>query len=131
MPMTPERLRAITYDARISDANYSHGMAVDTSEAERALAHRNELLDYVDALIAQNTELRDSVIQVTSIVDELTRSRDDARRIAIDSGAFQSHKGTDYDFEEYHPHDGCMKWRDDSWRADPVGPVAWDRQVQQ
>jgi hypothetical protein len=48
-----------------------------------------ELLTYVDALAAQNTELRDSVIQVTSIVDELTRQRDDARRIAIDAGAFQ------------------------------------------
>lgn len=64
-------------------------------------------------------------------VDDLTRQLCDARRIAIDSGAFQTHKGTDYDFEEYDFHDGCMRWRDDSWRADPVGPVAWDKQVQQ
>lgn len=66
--MTPERLREILHDARISDANYSHGMAPSEPEAYRALVHRNELLEYVD---------------------ELTRQRDDARRIAIDAGAFQ------------------------------------------
>jgi len=97
--MTPERLRAILHDARISDANYSHGMAVDTSEAERALAHRNELLEYVD---------------------ELTRQRDDARRIVVASGYFQDHRGTEYLPDPDHP-----------WRAEPVGAVAWDRQVEQ
>jgi hypothetical protein len=98
MPMTPERLRAILHDARISDANYSHGMAVDISEAERALAHRNELLEYVD---------------------ELTRQLSDARRIAIDSGVFQNYQGT------WYPEPGPK------FTADPVGPVAWDRQVEQ
>jgi hypothetical protein len=51
-------------------------------------------------------------------VDELTVQRDDARRIAIDSGVFQDHRGEDYDMDSERGNP--------EWRADPVGPVAWD-----
>jgi hypothetical protein len=56
-------------------------------------------------------------------ITELTRQRDDARRIAIDSGVFQNIGGTAY-LPDVHLDEA------DKWRADPVGPVAWD-QVQQ
>jgi hypothetical protein len=64
--------------------------------------HRKELLDYVD---------------------ELTRQRDDARRLAVASGVFQDHRGEDYDLDS--------DTTGEPWRADPVGAVAWDKQEQQ
>ena len=57
---------------------------------------------------------------VRAEIADLTRALADARRIAIDSGAFQDHRGTEYVTELDYP-----------WRADTVGPVAWDKQVQQ
>jgi hypothetical protein len=62
----------------------------------------------------------DMVDDLLEYVDELTRQLEDARRIAVDSGAFQDHFGTDYEFDGEH-----------EWRADPVGPVAWDKQQEQ
>jgi hypothetical protein len=53
-------------------------------------------------------------------IEELTRQRDSARDLAVKSGIFQDHRGTEYLPDPDHP-----------WRADPVGPVAWDRQVEQ
>lgn len=50
-------------------------------------------------------------------VDELTRQRDDARALAVKSGIFQDH------FAEVYPQ---------AHEEQPlVGPVAWDKQVQQ
>lgn len=87
-------LQIIRTDARISDANFSHGAEVTTAEGERAILQRNLLLEYVD---------------------ELTRQRDDARRIAIDTGAFQGLTNEDYD------HDYG------TFTAEPVGAVDWDK----
>jgi hypothetical protein len=66
----------------------------------------------------------DMVDDLLEYVDELTRQRDDARRIAMDSGVFQNIGGTSY-LPDVHLNE------EDKWRADPVGPVAWDRQEQQ
>jgi hypothetical protein len=60
-----------------------------------------------------------TVRELLAYVDELTTQRDDARRIAIDSGVFQNYQGT------WYPEPGPK------FTADPVGPVAWDKQVQQ
>jgi hypothetical protein len=65
--LDPIQLSIITNAARISDANFSHGWPFTQREAEEALHHRNVLLDHVA---------------------ELTRQRDDARALAIESGAF-------------------------------------------
>lgn len=56
----------------------------------------DQALERIDELATQNAELRDSLVQVTSIVDELTRQRDDARRMVVDAGYFQDHRGEDY-----------------------------------
>lgn len=97
--MTPERLaeiREITENAPPYSILVNGKLAI-------AARHRRELLEYVD---------------------ELTRQLSAARRIAIDSGVFQDHRGTEYLAEQ------CLA-DEDKWRADPVGPVAWDRQEQQ
>jgi hypothetical protein len=43
----------------------------------------------------------------------------DARRLAVSSGVFQNYQGTEY------PEPGPK------FHTDPVGPVAWDVQVEQ
>lgn len=92
--MSPERLAEIRTLA-------SKGAPWGYAEIAAIINAASDLLDYVD---------------------ELTRERDDARRIAIDSGVFQD-RGEAYELDE--------DARDNSWRADPVGPVAWDKQEQQ
>ena len=93
--MTPERLEDIRWIAA-NAPRYS--IVVDGSLAVAA-RHRRELIEYVD---------------------ELTRQRDSARDLAVKSGIFQDHRGTEYLPDPDHP-----------WRAEPVGAVAWDRQVEQ
>jgi hypothetical protein len=56
-------------------------------------------------------------------INELTTQRDDARRMVVASGYFQDQRGEDYDLDSDNGNP--------EWRADPVGPVAWDRPVEQ
>lgn len=114
--MNPERLVEIrALNARVFDP---------LGWVDGEIRQRAELLTYVDELAAQNAELRDSVVQVTSIVDDLKRQVESARSLAVKSGIFQNIGGTAY-LPDVHLAE------EDKWRADPVGPVAWDRQVQQ
>lgn len=55
-------------------------------------------------------------------VVELNRQLESARALAVASGIFQDHRGEDYAFDSEHEY---------TWRADDVGPVAWDKQVEQ
>lgn len=70
-----------------------------------------------------NLDFVQKVSKIAGRVDDLTRQLEDARRIATASGYFQDHRGEDYDLDSDNGNP--------EWRADPVGPVAWDRQVQQ
>jgi hypothetical protein len=72
---------------------------------------------------ARTLDVADMTDELLTYVDELTRQLEDARRIATASGYFQDHRGEDYDLDSDH--------RVPEWRADPVGPVAWDRQERQ
>lgn len=110
--MDAERLRQITYAARISDANFSHGLAIDTREAQDAIIHRNELLDHLETIA-------DEAVKLFDYIAELTRQRDDARRMAVASGYWQNYQGTEY------PEPGPK------FHADPVGPVAWTKSIEQ
>jgi hypothetical protein len=79
--------------------------------------------DVVACTCAEPLNAKPLLGELLTYVDELTRQRDDARRIAIDSGVFQDHRGTDYDLDS--------DTAGTEWRADPVGAVAWDKQEQQ
>lgn len=73
-----------------------------------------------DSLNARVKDLEERLARIEKYVDELTRQRDSARDLAVKSGIFQDHRGTEYLPDPDHP-----------WRADPVGVVAWDKQVEQ
>jgi hypothetical protein len=66
---------------------------------------------------AEPLDARPLITELLGYVDELTRQRDSARDLAVKSGIFQDHHAEVYP----QAHD----------EQPDVGPVAWDRQVQQ
>jgi hypothetical protein len=87
-------------------------------------AYHDEGNDLVGCTCAEPLNARPLLTELLTHIDELTRQRDDARRIAIDSGAFQNIGGTAY-LPDVHLNE------EDKWRADPVGPVAWSKPIEQ
>jgi hypothetical protein len=49
--------------------------------------------------VHETVAIADKVPELLEYVDELTRQLSDARRIAINSGIFQDHRGQDYDLD--------------------------------
>lgn len=87
---------------------------------ERLLHIRRVYIEWSNFGTPSTFGVADMTGELLTHVDELTQQRDDARRIAIDSGIFQNIGGTAY-LPDVHLND------EDKWRADPV---AWE-QVQQ
>lgn len=73
-----------------------------------------------------------AVCELVAYVDELTRQRDDARRIAIDSGTFQDHRGTDYEHLS-QPEPVVLTDAEESSLMAVISDtfVAWDKQIEQ
>jgi hypothetical protein len=62
-------------------------------------AYHDDGNDLVGCTCAEPLNARPLLVELLDHVDELTRQRDDARRLAVCSGIFQDHRGQDYDLD--------------------------------